>query len=168
MDCNVITDKFQTLFLGLCYMFLGFLCLCQDFYYPLLQRFHLSLLLLFLCLHSGEFCLQFLHVLHPFDAFCDWHCLLTQKDLLNPLIQCIFPRTFVVNQWRFICKNSRVINFEFTFITRINWLIWLVVPLYLYPIRVIVHGPILRNKKFRTKRRVKSTTRKKHPKFSEY
>jgi hypothetical protein len=57
LDYNCITDQFHTLCIGLCYMFLGFLCLCQDFCYPFLQWFHLSLPLLFLCLCGSELCL---------------------------------------------------------------------------------------------------------------
>jgi hypothetical protein len=53
LDCNFITDQFYALYLGLCYMCLGFLCLCQHFCYPFLQQFHLSLPLLFLRLHDN-------------------------------------------------------------------------------------------------------------------
>jgi hypothetical protein len=76
LDYYFVTDQFHALCLGLCYMCLRFFCLCQDFCYPLLQGFYLSLSLMFLCLCSGELCLQLLHVLHPFDVFCDCHCLL--------------------------------------------------------------------------------------------
>jgi hypothetical protein len=36
LDCYFITDQFHALFLGLCYMCLGFFFLCQDFCYPAL------------------------------------------------------------------------------------------------------------------------------------
>jgi hypothetical protein len=54
LDCNFIIDQFHTRYLGMCYVCLGFLCLCQDFCYSFLQWFHLSLPLMFLCLHGSE------------------------------------------------------------------------------------------------------------------
>jgi hypothetical protein len=57
LRCNLVTDKPCTLCLGLFHVFLSFLYLCNDFFYSLLKRFHLSLALDFLHLRSGEFCL---------------------------------------------------------------------------------------------------------------
>jgi hypothetical protein len=93
LGCNFITDKSGALLLGLLYMSLGFLCLCKDFCYFLLEQFHLSLTLLFLCLRGGEFCLQFLHILCPFDALHDGHCLL---PLLEALDSCAYHFFFLV------------------------------------------------------------------------
>jgi hypothetical protein len=55
--CNFVADKPFTLCLGLCHICLGFLYPCNDLCCSLLEWFHLILALLFLCLHSYEFCL---------------------------------------------------------------------------------------------------------------
>jgi hypothetical protein len=93
LDCNFVTDQSNTLSLGPCYKCLDFLCMCNDLCYSLLERFHLSLTLLFLCLRSGEFCLQFLHILCPFDMLRDRHCLM---PLLEVLDSCAYPFFFLV------------------------------------------------------------------------
>jgi hypothetical protein len=48
LDSNFITDQFHTLYLGLCYIHLGYFFLCHDFFYMFLQWFHLILMLLFM------------------------------------------------------------------------------------------------------------------------
>jgi hypothetical protein len=99
LDCNYATDQFNAHCPGLFYMCLRFLCMFQDFYYPLLKWFHLSLTFPLLCLHNGEFCLQFLHVLCPFDALHDGHCLL---PLLEVLDSCTYPLLFLVPLLEFL------------------------------------------------------------------
>jgi hypothetical protein len=71
LHCNITANNIFTLLLGLCHICFGFLFLCNDLCCSLLERFHLVLALLFLCLHSYEFCLQLLHVLCPFDTLYD-------------------------------------------------------------------------------------------------
>jgi hypothetical protein len=66
VDYDFVTDQSYALFLDLYYMCLGFLCLWNDFCYSFLKQFCLSLTLPFQCLHSGEFFLQFLHILCSF------------------------------------------------------------------------------------------------------
>jgi hypothetical protein len=83
LSYNFVADQFCTFYLGLCYLCLIFLCLCLDFYYTLLQWFHLRPSLLFLGLRSDYLCLQNLHFLHPFDVFCDWYCLILLLELLD-------------------------------------------------------------------------------------
>jgi hypothetical protein len=90
LEINFVTDQFHALCLGLCYMCLSFLSLCQDLCYLLLQWFHLILILFFLCLLNGEFFPQFLHVLHPFDAFYDGNCLLPLLEVLDSCIDALF------------------------------------------------------------------------------
>jgi hypothetical protein len=90
---NLVNDHPCTFCLSLCHMCFGFLCLCNDLCFSLLVGFHLSLALLFLCLRSYEFCLQFLHVLHPFDALCDQNCLLPLFEVLD---SCTYPFFFLV------------------------------------------------------------------------
>jgi hypothetical protein len=71
LHCNILVDHPCKFFSGLCHVFFCFLYLCNDLGYSLLARFHLSLALLLMRLRSYEFCLQFLHVLCPFDALFD-------------------------------------------------------------------------------------------------
>jgi hypothetical protein len=93
MHCNIIVDHSFTLCLGLCHICFGFLFLCNDLCFSLLEWFHLSLTLFFLCLCSYELCLQFLHVMRPFDVLHDQHCLM---HLLEVLDSCTYPFSFLV------------------------------------------------------------------------
>jgi hypothetical protein len=52
---NLVVDQPCALCLVLFHICLGFLYLCSEFYYSLLEWFHLILVLLFLCLRSGDF-----------------------------------------------------------------------------------------------------------------
>lgn len=93
LHCDLIIENPCKLFLVLCHICFGFICLCDDLGYSLLEQFNLSLVLLFLCLHSYELCLQFLHVLFSFDAFRDRHCLLPLLEVLDSFT---YPLSFLV------------------------------------------------------------------------
>jgi hypothetical protein len=93
LHCNLLIDHPCTLCLGLFHLHFCFLHLCNNLCFPLLDRFHLSLALLFLCLHNYELCLQFLHIPCSFDMLRDWHCLM---PLLEVLDSCVYPFFFLV------------------------------------------------------------------------
>jgi hypothetical protein len=96
LDCNFITDQSMHSSWVCAISVLASSAYAMTSATVLLEWFHLSLTLLFLCLHSGEFCLQFLHILCPFDALCDGHCLL---PLLEVLDSCAYPFFFLVPLW---------------------------------------------------------------------
>jgi hypothetical protein len=93
LHCNIITNRDFTLYLGLCHICFFFLCLCNDLCYPLLEWFHLSQTLLFMCLCNYEFCLHFIHILRSFDMLHDYHCLV---PLLEVLDSCTYHFSFMV------------------------------------------------------------------------
>jgi hypothetical protein len=53
----------------------------------------LIMVLLFLCLHNYELCLQFLHILCSFDVLHDWHCIMPLVEVLD---NCAYPFFFLV------------------------------------------------------------------------
>jgi hypothetical protein len=85
---NLVIDQHCALHLNLCHVLLCVFRLRNDLYFPLLERFHLSSVLLLLRLHSYELCLQLLHILRSFDALHDWHHPL---PLLKALGSCAYP-----------------------------------------------------------------------------
>jgi hypothetical protein len=54
---NLVVDHPYALYLSLCHVLLCVFHLHNDLYFPLLERFHLSLVILLLCLCSYELCL---------------------------------------------------------------------------------------------------------------
>jgi hypothetical protein len=71
LHCNIIAEHPCLLFLSLCHVRIFFFRLCNDLCCPFLEQFHLSMALLFLCLWSYDFYMQFLHILCSFDALRD-------------------------------------------------------------------------------------------------
>jgi hypothetical protein len=62
LHCDLIAYDLCALCLILCHVLLFIFCLRNDVRCPLLERFHLSLALLLLCLCGYEFFLQLLHI----------------------------------------------------------------------------------------------------------
>ena len=83
LHCNLVVDHLCALCLSLCLVLIYLFYLCNDLRCSLLERFHLILSLLLLCLCNYEFFLQLLHIMYSFEALSDRHHLLPLLELLD-------------------------------------------------------------------------------------
>jgi hypothetical protein len=93
LHCNLVVDHICALCLSLCHVLICIFFLRDDLDCSLLERFHLSLVLLLLCLRNYEFFLQLLHILCSFDVLSDRHHLLPLLEVPN---SCVYLLLFLV------------------------------------------------------------------------